>query len=432
MKPRAILAVGAIGALAYGFPGYLNFDSAVQLSQARLGRYDDWHPPMMARYWRITDQFFHGPLPLFVLQIALFVWGTYGILRMRFSPRASAIATVLILWFPPVLAPMAAVWKDAQMAGWLVAGTMLLLRPSARARIGGIVMLILACAVRDNALAALPSLLFVAAYYAAVRGTFRRVAVAIVGLVVIAGTARLADAYYTDSHAYPWVQANAIHDIAGTLCYAPRLSDEEVTKLLDGVELLKHDSLQARFCADYNPRWWFALSYDDARLFSVTPSEAERAARTAAYVRLVKTYPLAFATHRWNVTRELLGLGDTTPDEPVVQSFAGSPAQAEKVFTSGSLSKLQRVVGRKFLAMSETMWFRPWVYLLIGLCMLGYAIAKRDGLVAALVTSGITYEASFALAAAGAPYRYSHWMIFTCCLAAVIVVGERYRQGRAR
>ncbi|HEY0254347.1 MAG TPA: hypothetical protein VGC41_22620, partial [Kofleriaceae bacterium] len=166
LSPRNILAVGTLGALAYAFPGYMNFDSGGQLAQARAGHYDDWHPPVLARYWRITDQIFHGPLPLLVLQLALFTWGAYGILRMRFSPRASAFATLALLWFPPLLAPMAAVWKDAQMAGWLLAGTMLMLRPSARARLGGAVLLVIGCAVRDNAMAALPPLMLLVAYHA--------------------------------------------------------------------------------------------------------------------------------------------------------------------------------------------------------------------------------------------------------------------------
>ncbi|HEY0253969.1 MAG TPA: hypothetical protein VGC41_20705, partial [Kofleriaceae bacterium] len=152
----------------------------------------------------------------------------------------------------------------------------------------------------------------------------------------------------------------------------------------------------------------------------------------AAYFRLVKKYPAAFAQHRWSVTRELLGLGAKIPDEPVIQTFAGTPDQAFLDRTEGSLSKVQRILGRKFVAMAQPgkLWFRPWAYLLLGLVMLGYAIAKRDGLVAALVGSGVLYEASFALGAAGAPYRYSHWMITMSCLAILVVFGERYRAGR--
>lgn len=427
--PRTILAVGVIGAIAYAFPGYLNYDSSSQLAQARIGRYDDWHPPLMARYWRITDQFFHGPLPLLILQLVLFVWGVYGLLRMRFSERAAALATVVLLWFPPVLTVMAAVWKDAQMAGWLLAGTMLVLQPSARGRLGGVVMLVIGCGVRDNAIAALPSLMVLAVASVGVRGLIRRCAIAFVVFLSILGAARLLDHVYTDHRAYGWSATNAIHDIAGTLCYAPHLTDDQVAGLLEGVPLKQHEAIQGRMCLDYDPRWWFALSYDDKAMFEATPDQADRDARAAAYRRIVRAYPGAFATHRWNVTRELLGLGHAVPDEPVIQSFAGQQAQAEKLHVDSSLSKVQRVLGREFVSMSHTMWFRPWVYLAIGLCMLGYAIVKRDGLVAALVASGLTYELSFALGAAGAPYRYSHWMIVMCCLAAVIVFGQRYREG---
>lgn len=433
ITPRSILWVGALGTIAYGYPGYMNFDSNGQLEQARTGLYDDWHPPFMARYWRITDQIVHGPLPLFILQTALMLWGAYGILKIRFTPRMSAIGSVALTWFPPVLAVMGAVWKDAQMAGWLLAGTMLMLRPSARARVGGALLLVCGCAIRDNAIAALPPLMLLIVGYAGVRGFWKIVGIGIVMFALVAfGSMRL-NKHYTDGRAYAWWKANAIHDIAGTMCFAPPISDDRAHELLAGIPLRRNEGIQAQLCHQYNPRWWFPLSFGgDQALFVVTPDQADMDARKAAYFRLARTYPVAFAKHRWNVTRELLGLGEKVPDEPVIQTFAGTPDQAREDRTEASLSKVQRVLGREFVKMAQPnkLWFRPWAYMLIGLAMLGYAIVKRDGLVAAIVGSGVLYEASFAVGAAGAPYRYSHWMIAMCCLAVLIVFGERYRAGR--
>src|SRR3954463_7774096 len=78
ISPAAILIAGTAVAVVYGFPGYMNFDSAEQLRQARNGVYDDWHPPMMARYWHFSEKLMAGPLPLLLLQVALFMWGLHG------------------------------------------------------------------------------------------------------------------------------------------------------------------------------------------------------------------------------------------------------------------------------------------------------------------------------------------------------------------
>lgn len=433
ISARMILWVGALGTLAYGYPGYLNYDSNNQLEQARTGLYDDWHPPFMARYWRVSDQIVHGPFPLFILQTAMFLWGLSGILKIRFSPRVSAIGAVALMWFPPVLVVMGAVWKDSQMAAWLIYGTMLMLRPSARARTGGAVLLVIGCAVRDNAMTALPPLILLIVAYAAVRGFWKIVGTGIVLFALIAGGGIWLNKHYTDGRAHAWWRANAIHDIAGTMCFAPPLSDEQAKVLLAGIPLRKSEDIQAWMCRQYMPRWWFPLSFGENPLFAVVPDQDDMDARSAAYIRLIERYPAAFARHRWNVTRELLGFGEIVPDEPVIQSFAGTPDQALLDRTEGSLSKVQRVLGRRFLRMAQPakLWFRPWAYLAIGLCMLGYAIVKRDGLVAALVGSGILYEVSYVLGAAGAPYRYSHWMITMCCLATLVVFGQRYRAGRS-
>src|SRR5690606_28312075 len=105
----------------YAYSGYLNFDSADQLLQARRGAYGDWHRPLMAAYWRKLELIARGPVAMLVLQVSLFLWGLYRVLRQRLSPRAAAGVAAGLMLFPPILTPMAPVWKDAQMAAFLLA-----------------------------------------------------------------------------------------------------------------------------------------------------------------------------------------------------------------------------------------------------------------------------------------------------------------------
>ncbi len=424
-----ILAAGALVVIVYGFPGYMNYDSADQLRQARVGVWDDWHPPVMAWYWHHVDKFVHGPLPLLVLQVLLFTWGAYTLLKRRFKPRTAAFVTCALLLFPPVLTPIAVVWKDAQMAGWLVAGFALALGTRWRERIAGLVLLLLAAAVRDNGCAALPPLLLVVA---ASWGCRRWLAICAAGFalfVAITGGAFGLNHHVSKGHSYAWSKANAIHDIAGTICHAEPMTDDEVKAELVGIPLRQTTDLQQRFCQQYDPRWWFALSFNEKGLFETMPNEADRNARRDAWFRLVGDHTAAFLQHRWLVTKELLGITKDLPEEPVCQTFAGAPYQLKPIAHDASLSYFQRVMGKKFIKLSHTLLYRPWAYLLVGLILCGYSIWRRDAFVVAIVASGFLYEASFLFGAAGPAYRYSHWLVTCVCVATAIVFGDRLRSG---
>ena len=98
---------------------------------------------------------------MLLLQTSLFLWGLFAAFRTRFSPRAAAWIATAVFLFPPILTPMAAVWKDAQMAAFsTIAGTACCRAAThrgARASLR-IALLFFAAAVRDNAIAAVPPL----------------------------------------------------------------------------------------------------------------------------------------------------------------------------------------------------------------------------------------------------------------------------------
>ena len=91
---------------------------------------------------------------MLVIQTVTFLLGVNGILRRTLAPLAAAITSVCVLLFFPVFAPMAVVWKDSQMAGYLLAGIACMLSPKRGWRVVGCVLLVLATAQRYNALAA--------------------------------------------------------------------------------------------------------------------------------------------------------------------------------------------------------------------------------------------------------------------------------------
>lgn len=433
VQPLWFLVASGILTVMYGFPGRMDFDGSLQLQQARANVYEDWHPPVMARYWRVLDQLVAGPLLMFLLQTALFLWGAYGIARRRFSPRASAVIASLLLLFPPVLAIMGGVWKDTQMAGFILAGAHLMLGAGWRRRVGGLVLFFLAAAVRDNGVTALPGFLLVILAVWTPIAWWKRVAIAGALTIALFVAAVLLNAALTDKRSYAWFHTTAIYDIAGTLCHADPLTDDEVRSELAGVELRPSKDLWKAICTAHNPVNWIPLVYGDAAPFTEAADEAERDARRAAFTRVIRDYPSAYLRHRTEIMEYNMGLKGVTPMEPVPRMATGTPAQAAALHVGTQTSKFQRVIGRKLekIAYTNKLLFRPWAYVLLGLAMFGYAAFRRDGMLAGILTSGFLYEAAYFFAAPGAGYRYQHWMIVCVVFAIMWVFVERYNEGVA-
>jgi hypothetical protein len=425
-SPRAILLVSWVIGIAYAYPGYLNYDSADQLYQVRIHRYTDWHPPLMQGYWRLVEIVVHGPFGLLVLQTALWLWGLYELFQHRWSRRRAAVTAALVFLFPPLFCPMAVVWKDAQMMAFLLAGVMLALRPKLAARIAGLVLLFLAAGVRDNAATALPPLcLLVVATWLPGRGRVVRTAVAAGICLALIVSAMLCNRALTDRREHSWSRSTAIFDIAGTICHAGPMSDDELRDLLAGTALQPTHDLQAAFCKVYSPRVYFPVSNGPDRVFADTTKASELAKRRRVWWTLVREHPRAFVEHRWAVTREVLGLTAEPLWEPVCQTFAANRGQRHRIHFDETYSWLQRKLGHAYGWLATTPIFRPWVYFVVSLVFLGYAVARRDVLVMALVGSGLLYELSFFLATSAPDFRYSAWMIACTCAGGILIALER-------
>lgn len=422
-----MLIAAWLAAVVYAYPGYMNYDVADQLHQLRRHELTDWHPPLLAGYWRVFELVVTGPITLLLVQVTLFLWAVHSILRARLREPAAAWLAAALLLFPPVLTPMAVVWKDAQMAAFLVAAIALALRPSRRARVFAIVMLAFAAGIRHNGGAALPAVALLAASTWWSRRLLARISLAVAIVVVAYVPACAIDRGLTDTKSYAWYRTTAMFDIVGIGCHAPPLSDDELRALLVGVPIHAPSDLQRRFCEVYPPgkRDWFAY----AGLFDWEPNEHERAARKRAWKRMVTRFPGAYIESRLVFAADLLGLipGAWTW-EPVGQDFAGTSDQLRLVSHDHTHSAVQKGLGRAYRWLAEeTPLYRPWLYALAGLALLAWAIRRRDLLVGCIVASGIVYELSIILFANAPDFRYSHWMIACTCLGGVLAIASRAR-----
>jgi membrane protein implicated in regulation of membrane protease activity len=74
----------------------------------------------------------------------------------------------------------------------------------------------------------------------------------------------------------------------------------------------------------------------------------------------------------------------------------------------------------------------PWMYAVLGLVVIGLALAMGSLDVVALCASGLVMEATLLFLAPSPDYRYSHWLVVSVCLAIVIIAVRRARATHAR
>ncbi|HET9620120.1 MAG TPA: hypothetical protein VFP84_02050 [Kofleriaceae bacterium] len=424
---RVILWLGWLLFLVYAYPGYMSTDSVDQLMQARENVFRDWHPPVMAFLWRITDHLVAGPFPMLVLQSATFLLGADALLRRQLRPRAAAVAASLLLLCPPVISQMAVIWKDMQMAGYLMAGTALLLAARRGWRVLGLALLCLATAQRYNAPAAtLPLVVGLFVWHR--DAGWRRYATAAVAWVAITVLASAANRALTDEQTFPWHGSIAVFDIVGTVRFGPRLADDELRRVLDGVPGLPGEKIQARMRKSYEPSAWWWLSHGDTRVMDPVTTQAQRDALATAYRKLILAHPVSYLRHRWSVFVRVLGWGsNNVPISTVWTEFTGADWHGAAIKHVASHSALQGAWLAAFAAHDRSWWFRPWVYGVIALCLLPLCIRQRLAL--CVVLSGVLGQLGLFVAAPSSDFRYSHWMIACTLLGAVLVFAARYRRG---
>jgi len=422
VRSRWILALAAAGVIVFGYPGLMAYDSCDQLDQARRWDLGDWHPPVMSALWRLVEVFIAGPFGMFALQVVGFVLGAYWILRHEIAPRRAAIAVTVIAWLPPILTVMAVVWKDAQMAAYLLLGIAGLLATKRRWRYLGIAALVLASAMRHNAAAA--TLVPMVLLWSGAPQRWRRVLVGAGVWLAITVASFAINQLLVETPQHPWTISIATTDVVGTVRYAPPLSDAELRETLAGAPLLVDHDIQAAMIKRYDPRSW-AIYYQFEPPLGRPATEVEHDAIARAWLSVVSAHPLAYLRHRIEVFRRVIHFGGKARVPILTLEFTndGDPALRERLAHRASPSTFQSALFWLVRRLGG-IWYVAYIYIVVALCLL--PLARRHRLALALLGSGLCYELSLLFVAPSPDYRYSQWLMVTTGLAAVLVFARRY------
>jgi hypothetical protein len=413
LAPWLILGVGWVALVAYAYPGFMSYDSALQLREARAGFFTDWHPPVMAEIWRWTDGVVSGPLGMLLLQSTAFVAGAYVLLRQRLSPIASAAVSSGVLLFPPIFGTMAVIWKDCQMVGFCLLGMALLVQPQRQAKVVALVALLVASAMRYNAFTITAAPVVLLFRWSASHVAVKRYALSTAAWIAVTCGAMLANRALTDEQTHPWESSIALFDITGVLHYAEPLTDDEIRATLAGTAYDARPDIQAHATTAYDPdAGWLAVWNGH---FLEQPQTAEqRDAITRAWTDLVLGHPAAYLHHRWAEFREVIHIREHHHESIWVGFDASTEIENHPGWLAFRLQSFERDVGQSWM-------MRPILYLMIILAMLVLAIKRRDRLCLALGLSAILSELALFFLAPTPDFRYSIWVLICAPLIGALL-----------
>ena len=432
IPPAAILASGWLVMLLYAFPGYMSFDSIAQLAQSRSNELLDNHPPAMAVLWQYVEVFIEGPLGMLLLQSSALLAGVYLLLATRTTKRRAAVLAVAVMWFPPVLNTMSVIWKDSQMAGYLMLGTALLLSSRRGLRLGGLALIMLATAMRYNALAMTFPIVVLLFSWNPLHRWWKRYAISIAAWFALTIGSSMGSSALADHHAYMWHGSLALLDLTGTLRFSEPMTDAQLGPTLAGTPLKVPDHFQDHAKAHLDPR---ASPTDDlwnatAALFdrSVTADPKMRLAITRAWKTIVTAHPLAYLRYRLVVFGQLVQLDGTALGSPIYCWFTDVQQPFESGARIGHLaspSYFQGVAQQVMIWSGETWLFHVGLYLILAVLLLPMCWGDREAL--AMVASGLSGQLGLFVISPTVDVRYSFWLMLATVAGAILIALRRIR-----
>jgi len=420
----AIAGAAAIAGLTLAWPGVALYDTTIQYAQVMSGRYDDWHPPIMARFWAEIEAIgLHGTGPLLVAQLALF-WGGIALtgtaLAKAGAPRAG-VALALAMLFPVIVDWSIAVDKDMQLIAVMVAATGIVawFRLADRRVPGwaaGVVAALLGYAVlvRANAAFAVVPLAWGLCGWGA-RRFVPRAAILLGTTLVVLALLSPVNRRLLGASASHVERTLPVFDLAGIAHYAPLAT-------VPGVSPALWRAGERRHC--YTPFFWdsFGDSTTCGQIGDIlTNDDNGRTSLFRNWLLAIARHPLAYAEHRamhLNANLRFLVPADepstavppeSEPNPWRIGAAANAATQAmEAVTTATCRTPLGAPI--VWLAAALTLW---WT-----LAATPLQPARGTGL--ALAVSACLMAASFAVVSIASDLRYHLWLFVATLLAAAM------------
>ena len=450
--PELFFIGGFLLYMAILYPGFMCYDSVTQIVEAREGIFSDWHPPLMAIIWRVTDKVIPGSAGMLFLQVGILWIGAYLVYHAYFKPykmRGSALLICLLLFLPTSIGIAGAIIKDVFMWGILlvafgIAGhihthSYQALRCKLVLIVATLLCLWIAMLFRHNALfATIPIIGFVifrAFSSNSLIGLVRATMAGGIISVVLFLAAGQANHLLSDRHTQPWV-ANATFDISGVIVRLRDKREQQITFTKLSNSLNSTGTLET-LIKDYSPIYW-------RDLFENTPTSLHFPRNSVGFEKLsvsntddlqslwihtIYEHPFLWLSHRMAVSKYLLGLAPDGAWTPFMMKKE-FPVDLEAFYTRPKVSGMQNKIEFFFECLTGSWVFQPWLYFLVSIGIFTIVTIRFNAghiihaEVICILSSAIFHEAGLIFTAPSPDFRYSHYMIF-CTLLGGLLISNR-------
>ena len=121
-KVAAFCLLGFVANFIACYPGYMTGDSLDQYAQSLSAEYSNWHPPIMAAWWRVLNIISSGPQSMLAFQLACLWVGIYFLFSLLRGSKWWYLTVFLFAFAPFVQNFSGYIIKDSQMAiTWFLA-----------------------------------------------------------------------------------------------------------------------------------------------------------------------------------------------------------------------------------------------------------------------------------------------------------------------
>ena len=418
LLPALILPLFAAQLLIFHWGAILP-DTVEQYRQALSGRYEDWHPPIMAWLWRQATRVTPGSAPMLVLDCALY-WSGLGLIAdglRRQGKGVSALLVIAIGLLPIPFGQMGAVLKDSLLAALALAVSGIVLwhnlahRPLWPAtRLLCLCLVVLAAATRFNAFLALAPILAML-----VPERWRTTVTRTLLLTILSAGLLLLSSHLIDGVLLKPLKTNPFlslvaFDLAG-------MSVDEQHNLFpqyapaEGLALSRHCYVPAQFNHLGTPECY---AMEDGLHDWL---EREKVDPVRFWLATIAAHPIAYAEHRLaHFDRNMRFMQRDVPADAIFLMSAPNPYGLR--FVPGVAAK---AVYRAASVMAASPFGRPVTWLAIAALLLLFV---RQAPVTMLAASATFYGGGYLVVSVAPDLRYNLWTMIAGMLALVLAVAK--------
>ncbi|MBV9572047.1 MAG: hypothetical protein JO056_12475 [Alphaproteobacteria bacterium] len=415
-----VLTLGFGISMAASLPGYLSYDSVIQLLEGRTGIYSGWHPPIMSWLLGLGDAVIPGTA-LFVAGNALLLLGAM-LLLLRIARPVSWLAVPCALFCvltPQFVLYQGTVWKDVLFANAAVAAFATLTHAVAGQNAdrlrwlpagAAFLLLCLAALVRQNGFLLLPFGGLALAWMAIRSGMARGRAIlmgasAVVSSLVIVWmtNAALALRIPDDGGAAKQLRLLEFYDLAGAFADDPAL-DSPALRQRDSklFERLKHDGAQL-----YSPVRSDTLARSAPLQLAL--AEAPENVLHKPWLEFVFSKPGTYLRHRAEIFRWVVRTPQIGACVPFIVGVRGPSGPLAELGLKARFSQRDRMANWYGRRLVGTSIFSHLTFLVLSLCEVAFLLYRRcatDLPWICLLGGSIVFSLSFFFLSLACDYRY--------------------------